>query len=1008
MEWHTLAPDWVSKFSKYPFVDDPDLILERESKGLEYILDELGGEHYDEEVIESRTLSPMVCDESPYIIFTEATATEWRDWEEGGTAKHHDKIYYKTIGDEVSDVYIYEGEAVDWQAPEYDPPYDTDKEYYGYGHSTQSFSAQEEPMYGDTGCEIPHSALCKPCQKPGHKRWCRVDGCPVCREISGCPCCGVEKCSVCGDRAVQVLKKGEIVLCDKHYQQQFGKYSAESFAAEKPRSCDECRDEGIICECKEYVIPAYWTEGMTFYITAPTIDKAIEKAWEVDFDMTEGDYVDGSFQIDDDLAYSIWADEFSAEPKKMPPIEKAGITGIASGVTMEGIEALLAAEYEDDDVKIVSQYSRYTPLSKDEWALRPRLKNPRMVFRTVIDVRGRLFLIEYTNGKYDSTGRQTEGKTSCSIMLANGVWNELHDDEFVGIETLRDDSSLWNELDSDEDAKALLLKDQQKHFKAWVNYLKKVYLYESPFQTGFKFFAEDEESPWSLSQSRNPPKGKYTLTWSPAPVEGLSMEWDGGTGQDFDDKWTDAFWDNASPEIREAGDERVFESTSSESSPCPLCGGDMNCWYDTRPFDTAGGQCFECGFQYFNVADFMGLREVNEYRKAMDPDEEEMPPLKKLPFFKKHSSKMDAIHINWLDDLCSTGRWYGRAEQKAVPKGRVRTMTGRKHTPKKLKKDMDITPEEAARRIKFESPKTPQGDEIFKLISVFLCPTCELDESECGCRECDGCGWQTPIEIGKRVCIACVGDFCENCFIDEWDLCDTCIYEEYPDFDAGAHLPLGIEAVKEYNKESKKVEITGIKTPFGDTESYRTIVKGEKRAENNSESDILGYFLEWGGYANLEEYLALFDGSLTAKEANTQAHQWWAGLLPRTQEKYRSDIFEASYELNSTMEYDGWDITYWWDIDTQLVYKTGHERELTDKESDLIDDYIRHTLAQEIDAMTETKRTSFETSEWAIVELQDWTTAPKVQYRVNWKMKGFRSRFRAKSGVRPTKMTFTP
>ena len=36
-----------------------------------------------------------------------------------------------------------------------------------------------------------------------------------------------KKCSVCGNSAVHILKKGEIVLCDKHYQQQFGKYSAE-------------------------------------------------------------------------------------------------------------------------------------------------------------------------------------------------------------------------------------------------------------------------------------------------------------------------------------------------------------------------------------------------------------------------------------------------------------------------------------------------------------------------------------------------------------------------------------------------------------------------------------------------------------------------------------------------------------------------------------------------------------------------------------------------------------
>ena len=62
---------------------------------------------------------------------------------------------------------------------------------------------------------------------------CMIQGVMNCNAT--CPCSlekknaesDSEECSVCGDVAVHVLKKGEIVLCDKHYQQQFGKYSAE-------------------------------------------------------------------------------------------------------------------------------------------------------------------------------------------------------------------------------------------------------------------------------------------------------------------------------------------------------------------------------------------------------------------------------------------------------------------------------------------------------------------------------------------------------------------------------------------------------------------------------------------------------------------------------------------------------------------------------------------------------------------------------------------------------------
>jgi hypothetical protein len=38
------------------------------------------------------------------------------------------------------------------------------------------------------------------------------------------------QCSVCGSEAVHHYKNGAVQLCDKHFQQQFGRYSAESFS----------------------------------------------------------------------------------------------------------------------------------------------------------------------------------------------------------------------------------------------------------------------------------------------------------------------------------------------------------------------------------------------------------------------------------------------------------------------------------------------------------------------------------------------------------------------------------------------------------------------------------------------------------------------------------------------------------------------------------------------------------------------------------------------------------
>ena len=58
-------------------------------------------------------------------------------------------------------------------------------------------------------------------------------------------------------------------------------------------------------------------------------------------------------------------DYFDAESKKMNPLEKAGISGMASGATMEGLETLMAAEGQgfeyyflvDDDGKVTNDFS---------------------------------------------------------------------------------------------------------------------------------------------------------------------------------------------------------------------------------------------------------------------------------------------------------------------------------------------------------------------------------------------------------------------------------------------------------------------------------------------------------------------------------------------------------------------------------------------------------------------------------------------------------------------------
>jgi hypothetical protein len=51
----------------------------------------------------------------------------------------------------------------------------------------------------------------------------------------------------------------------------------------------------------------------------------------------------------------------------------------------------------------------------------------------------------------------------------------------------------------------------------------------------------------------------------------------------------------------------------------------MACYYDWKPYDTASGQCLECGFSYHTKEAQMSLKKVNRLRA-----ETGLPPLKKL------------------------------------------------------------------------------------------------------------------------------------------------------------------------------------------------------------------------------------------------------------------------------------------------------------------------------------------------------------------------------------------
>lgn len=58
----------------------------------------------------------------------------------------------------------------------------------------------------------------------------------------------------------------------------------------------------------------------------------------------------------------------------------------------------------------------------------------------------------------------------------------------------------------------------------------------------------------------------------------------------------------------------------TDSQDCPNCGGvdSLKTYGETRPYDTVGGECVECGFAYSTEEKQMSLDEVNEIRENYD------------------------------------------------------------------------------------------------------------------------------------------------------------------------------------------------------------------------------------------------------------------------------------------------------------------------------------------------------------------------------------------------------
>ena len=72
-------------------------------------------------------------------------------------------------------------------------------------------------------------------------------------------------------------------------------------------------------------------------------------------------------------------------------------------------------------------------------------------------------------------------------------------------------------------------------------------------------------------------------------------------------------------------------SGHSFSLSCPNCDGSMSAYSDNKPFQYESGECYDCGFHYFTVAEQRDLKSLNECRADEELHGQKLKPLKKLP-----------------------------------------------------------------------------------------------------------------------------------------------------------------------------------------------------------------------------------------------------------------------------------------------------------------------------------------------------------------------------------------
>ena len=73
----------------------------------------------------------------------------------------------------------------------------------------------------------------------------------------------------------------------------------------------------------------------------------------------------------------------------------------------------------------------------------------------------------------------------------------------------------------------------------------------------------------------------------------------------------------------------------SSDTICPVCGEEMNCYTDYKPFDNVDGRCINCGFSYYTKVEQMDLEEINELREEFNEnDDAKLKPMTQKEYKK--------------------------------------------------------------------------------------------------------------------------------------------------------------------------------------------------------------------------------------------------------------------------------------------------------------------------------------------------------------------------------------